>query len=62
MDEKRDWLVTVRATVIKRLYCPECTEAEAKADPFDFASTEDEDHQEDWEVVAVEPVSEGPSP
>lgn len=56
--EKRNWQVTLKATVKKRLYCNDCTEEEARQNPYEHASAyleEVEIECEDYEVLNVEP-------
>lgn len=54
---KGNWVVRVRCTVIKAIRCEDCTEDEAREDPFDHAVDETEVSQEDWEIESVEPES-----
>lgn len=57
MDEakKGSWIVTMRCVVVKEVVVEDCTEEQAKADPWGYAVDENETHQEDWEVRRVEP-------
>jgi len=50
--------VRVRCVVTKMVYCEGCTEEEARENPFDWASDENEIDQEDWEVLSVEEADE----
>lgn len=50
---KADWFVWVRCLVTKTLYCPDCTEAEARAQPWDHETEVYDDDQESWEVFSV---------
>jgi hypothetical protein len=49
----KDWTVTMRCVVIKEVYCPQCTEEDARNTPWDMAQDETETSQEDWQVVSV---------
>jgi hypothetical protein len=53
--DKGSWLVTMRCTVTKEVVCENCTEEEARANPWDHAISEEEMGQEDWEVKDVKP-------
>jgi len=54
-EGKGSWIVTIHATVTKKVVCENCTEAQARNDPFEFAVDENEVEQDDWEIVRVEP-------
>ncbi len=51
---RSNWLVRVRATVIRQLYCENCTRYQAGHDPYEYATDETELSQDDWEVLGVE--------
>ena len=51
---KKDWIVRVRCTVTKDVYCENCTLAEARDEPFEHAVGETEVDREDWTVLTVE--------
>jgi hypothetical protein len=53
--DKGSWIVTMRCTVTKEVVCENCTEEEARDNPFEHAVSEEEMGQEDWEVTHVEP-------
>jgi hypothetical protein len=53
-ESKRSWIVTVKAKVKKSIVVTDCTEEEARTDPFKHAISEDEIEQIDWEVLDVE--------
>ncbi len=53
--KKQSWIVTMRVTVEKLIITDECTEAEARDNPWDFAVDEQENQQIDWKVTSVEP-------
>jgi len=49
----KDWTVRVRCVVTKELSCPDCTEEDARTNPFEMAEDEQEIDQQDWEVIDV---------
>ncbi len=51
---KRQWIVRVDCKITKNVVCEDCTEEEARTNPFDFAIEETEVSQEDWTVKSVE--------
>lgn len=52
--KKSNWIVRVKAVVIKDVYCENCTEEAAHTEPFKHAESEEEVEQQDYEVVSVE--------
>lgn len=50
---KKQWEVTVRREVTKIVTCEDCTEEQARRDPFEHAVDEHEVDQIDWEVKNV---------
>ena len=50
-----NYRVTMRCTVTKWVYCEDCTEDEAREDPWKHAVGEDEIEQADWKILKVEP-------
>ncbi len=52
---KVNWVVRIRATVLKDVYCTGCTEAEAREQPYEHVEDEEEVDQEDFEVLSVKP-------
>jgi|GEM_PF-4272728 len=48
-----DWRVRCRCVVTKDVYCKNCTEEEARTDPFAHAASEYEVDQIEWEVTDV---------
>lgn len=54
----RRFTVRCRCTVTKLVTCEDCTEEEARTDPFEHAVDEVEADQEDYEVLSVEPDEE----
>lgn len=55
MDEVQ-YVVTMRCTVIKQICCENCTEEQARREPFEHAIDEEEVDQIDWLVTDVEKV------
>lgn len=53
--KKGSWIVTVDCKVIKEVICSDCTEEQARTDPFLYAEDERETAQTDWNVTAVHP-------
>ena len=53
MSNKGNWEVIMECVVRKNVYCEDCTEEEAKANPWDHAKEETEMEQVDWEVLKV---------
>lgn len=53
--KRASWIVTMRCVVTKVVTCDDCTEEEARKNPFEFAADEQETEQRDWEVERVEP-------
>lgn len=51
---KGNWEVRMRATITKLVYCEDCTEEEARNDPFEHATDEHEVDQIDYDVLGVE--------
>jgi hypothetical protein len=50
---KGNWVVRMRCTVTKLVTCEDCTEEEARNNPFDHAVDEMEIDQVDWDVQSV---------
>lgn len=46
--------VRLRCVVNKLVTCEDCTEEQARTDPFEHATSEVETDQVDWRVVSVE--------
>jgi hypothetical protein len=52
----RSWVVEIRVTRLVEVVCEDCTEAQAREKPWDYAvGSEREFDQEDWEVRSVVP-------
>jgi hypothetical protein len=51
---KGRWKVKVRCIVMKELILDNCTIEQANDCPWDFAESEEDLDQEDWEVITVE--------
>lgn len=47
------WIVTMTCTVVKEVVCDDCTEAQARDDPFEHAVDETEMYQEEYHVTRV---------
>lgn len=53
--KKGNWVVRAKCIVTKDVYVSDCTEEEAKNDPFNHADDQIEVDQLDWEVQSVLP-------
>jgi len=53
-DKKSDWIVTVKCKITKEIYVENCTEEEAKNNPWDYSIDEREVEQVSWEFVSTE--------
>ncbi len=51
---KGSWIVRMQCVVTKDVYCENCTEEQARSNPFDYASDEREVDQIDWEIRSVQ--------
>lgn len=47
------WIVRMKCEVTKEVTCDNCTEEEARNDPWEHATDEHEIDQVDWEVESV---------
>lgn len=54
-QEPTSWVVKMRCVVIKEVVAEDCTEEEARNNPWEFCHDETEIEQTDWEVLHVEP-------
>ena len=54
-SKKRNWIVRMECKVIKDVYVSDCSEEEARTNPFAHSTNEREVDQLDWEVRSVEP-------
>ena len=52
--KKGSWVVQMKCTVTKTVVCEDCTEEDARTDPFEYAIDEQETSQIDYEVTSVE--------
>jgi hypothetical protein len=50
---KSSWIVRVRKTVKTELICENCTEEQAKDNPYEYLVDEMEQDTEDYEVLSV---------
>lgn len=53
---KKSWTVRLRCVVMKEVTCEDCTEQQARMDPFSHATDEIETEQVDWDVRSVKEV------
>lgn len=52
--EKGEWIVRMKCEVTKEVVCENCTEQEAREEPWEHAISEEELTQIDWKVTQVE--------
>lgn len=50
---KKTWIVTIECVVDKEVVCENCTEDQARDNPWDYAIDEREVSQSDWTVKSV---------
>lgn len=50
-----NWIVRVKATVLKDIFVVNATEEAARTEPFEHAESEEEVEQQDYEVIDVQP-------
>jgi len=55
MSKTKRWIVRVECIVNKEVICDNCTEDQARNNPFEFASNERELGVVGWNVDSVEP-------
>jgi hypothetical protein len=55
--KKKSWIVRMECTVLRDVYVSDCTEEEARTNPFEHATSEDDVDLRDWEVKSVEEQS-----
>jgi hypothetical protein len=55
--ETGSWVVVLKVTRTVRIVVDDCTEEQARSDPYQFHDDCDEDvlEQTDWDVISVEP-------
>lgn len=53
-QKKGNWAVTMKCEVLKLVECSDCTEEEARNNPFEHSDSEREIDQMDWNVEKVE--------
>jgi hypothetical protein len=53
-EAKGNWLVRMRCTVEKELYLENCTEQQARDDPWEYTLDERELNQDDTEFISLE--------
>jgi len=54
-EPKGNWSLKIQCVVTKVVACENCTEAEARQNPWEHAVDEFEDDQIDWKVIAIKP-------
>lgn len=54
-EANRNWIVRMKCTVLKDVYVDDCTGEQARTNPFEFASKEQDVDMLDWDVKSVEP-------
>jgi hypothetical protein len=52
--KKGNWIVKMKCEVYKDVFCDNCTEDDARYNPWEFATSEIETDQIDWHVERVE--------
>lgn len=52
-SKKGNWIVTMRCVITKEVYITDCTEDEARANPWEHAQDEHEVDQIDWDILSV---------
>lgn len=55
MSSQKSWVVKVECTVNREVICENCTESEARENPFDYAISERDIDMPDWDVKSVKP-------
>ena len=53
-DVTGKWTVMMRCEIEKAVTCENCTEEQARFNPFDHAVDEQETQQHSWKVLSVE--------
>lgn len=53
--EPRGWIVRMKVTKYVDVVCDDCTEEQARAEPFEHAVEEMDQETLDWEVQSVRP-------
>lgn len=51
--KKGSWIVRCKCQIIKDVFVENCTEEQARREPFEFATDEREIDMRDWEVQSV---------
>lgn len=52
---KKSWIVRMECVVIKDVYVEDCTEEQARKEPFEHATDECELEMIEWEIKSVLP-------
>lgn len=53
--KKKNWIVRMRCEVTKDVFVDDCTEEQARCNPWGHSSNEVEIDQHNWEVKSVKP-------
>ncbi len=53
-QEKKDWIVKMECVVRKTVVVENCTEEQARTNPWDYAEDEYESETVDWQVISIE--------
>jgi hypothetical protein len=54
MPKKGNWIVKIKATVTKDVFCVKCTKQQANEDPFAYAAGEEQTGMSNFDVLSVE--------
>jgi len=54
MSKKGNWVVTMICEIKREVYCENCTENEARSEPFKYAVDERDIELTDWRVDCIE--------
>jgi hypothetical protein len=55
VPQTRSFVLTVRCVVERQIVCEDCTEAEARDDPWSHATDERDMSMPDWKVMDIRP-------
>ncbi len=51
--KKKNWNVEMECVVSKDVHLSNCTEEEARADPWHYSDDERENGMSDWEIISI---------
>jgi hypothetical protein len=54
LREKKNWIFRMRCVVDKDIFLENCTEEQARENPWAFSKDELEIDMRDWEIISVE--------